>query len=606
VKVTDGWAVPGFIHVRELGGGASGRVFHAVDDITGTEVAIKYLSDRMLGDNTFVTRFRQESQVLSRLEDDNLVDVYQYVEAPSEGRAAIVMELVDGVSLRKLLATQGPAGPLGALVVLSGSLLAMAAAHQAGIVHHDYKPANVLVRSDGLSKVLDFGVAPRAGGALAYLAPEQWLGALPDPAADLYAATAVFFECLTGRPPYPVESSAALERAHRSDPIPIESVPGPLRGLVATGLAKDPAARPSSAADFLGALEDAAVEAYGPAWETQGRSRLAEMAALASMTAWTPPTAPPASPQAPSQGPPRGRSQGPPPSPSQPTGVAAAAKGGSHRAGMLIGIAAVVAIAIGVVTTVALSGGSSGTSSQEGAGTPLSPAPPARTADTPVTPDGLAAQISKAVAGKKTASFTYRRTSAGNDATSATGVLRYSSKASTAYDMTLWNPAGGADSSKKLRTILIGGVAYVSAGGWHAVPAVRTPAGKDVPHVYGSLAANTRWATSSYNILALLHASKTVKPAARAGAAAKTLSYSGVASPAKLGQDQMVGPLYTQYTGGRFKISYTLKIGADHLPQRLDVKLQSVAAPNKQTIFRIAYSHWGRKATITTPTDGTP
>jgi hypothetical protein len=144
-----------------------------------------------------------------------------------------------------------------------------------------------------------------------------------------------------------------------------------------------------------------------------------------------------------------------------------------------------------------------------------------------------------------------------------------------------------------------------ASGGWQAVPAVRLPARRDAPHLYASLAANTRWATSTYNVLALLHASTTVKavpwvPAN--GSAVMGVSYSGVASPAKLGQDEMVAPLYDQRPGGRVRITYTVKVGTDHLPQRLDVRLQSVAAPGKQTIFHIVYSHWGRRATITAPT----
>jgi serine/threonine protein kinase len=587
MKVTDGWTVPGFIHVRELGGGSSGQVFQAVDDVTGTEVAIKYLSDRLLDDGAFITRFREESRQLSLLEDPNIVDFYQYVESPPDGRAAIVMELVDGVSLRKVLATQGPTGPLGALAALSGSLLALAAAHAAGIVHRDYKPANVLVRRDGLSKVLDFGIASRAGGAPEYLAPEQWLSAPPDPAADLYAATAVFFECLTGQIPYPAQSATALETAHRSGPIPIESVPGPLRDLVARGLAKDPAARPASAAEFLGELDDAAVAAYGPAWETQGRDRLAEMTSLAAVTDWTPPS-PRTSPQ--------------------PTDHARPGTGAPRRPGVLIGagVLAVIVAAAGV----AWYGASADQPGHKVGDTGKTASPPPSRhgsqppAPSPATPDELAARISKAVSEKKTASFTYRRAAGGNDAVSATGVFRFGSKAATAYDMTVWNPAGGADSSKKLRTILVGGIAYVASGGWHPAPAVRVATRRDAPHVYGSMAANTRWATSTYNVLALLHASPTVKavpwtPAN--GGGVKGLSYSGVASPTKLGQEPMVGPLYDQYTDGRFRVTYTVKVGADHLPQRLDVKLQSVAIPSKQTIFHIVYSRWGRKAAITAP-----
>ena len=585
--MTDGWTAPGFFHVRELGGGATGRIVQAVDDVTGSEVAIKYLSDRLLADHAFVTRFREQSRLLSHLEDPNLVDFYDYVESPTEGRAAVIMELVDGVSLRKVLATQGPAGPLGALAVLSGSLLAMAAVHQAGIAHRDYKPANVLIRRDGLSKVLDVGIASRAGGDPLYLAPEQWLGAPPDQAADLYAATAVFFECLTGGPPFPEKSSMALERAHRSGPVPVDSVPGPLRDLVAAGLAKNPADRPASAAEFLGHLEDAAVEAYGPAWEAQGRGRLAEMTALASMTDWTPP----------------------PPAPSSPQPATSLRPGtrGSHRASIVLGVSAVTAIV--VAAGVALYGANRGSGHQAtDTGRTLSPAPASSGTRTKVprravTPDGVAAQISRAVSEKKTASFAYRRTATATDATSATGVFRVTSKTTTVYDMTVWNPAGGPESNKKLRTILVGGVAYVASGGWHSAPAVRVPARRDAPHLYGSLAANTRWATSTSNILALLRASTTVKtaPWTPPGGAANGTSYSGVAAAAKLGREQTIAPLYDQYPDGRFRVSYVLKVGADHLPQRLDVKLQPVAAPGRPTAFHIVYTRWGRKAAITAP-----
>jgi hypothetical protein len=574
------------LHVRELGRGTSGRVFQAVDDITGTEVAVKYLSDRLLGDNTFITRFREESRRLSHLEDPNLVDFYEYVESPTDGRAAIIIELVDGVSLRRVLATQGPTGPLGALAVFSGSLLAMAAAHHAGIVHRDFKPENVLVRRDGLSKVVDFGVASRAGGTAAYLAPEEWVGIPPSPASDLYSATAVFFECLTGRPPYPEQTSTAFERAHRAAPIPIEAVPGPLRDLVAAGLAKDPAARPASAADFLGHLEDAAVEAYGPAWEAQGRGRLAEMAAPASMAPWPPP-APPAVPRPPGR-------------------VGPVPEGGSNRAGMFIGVGAAAAVL--VAAALAVYGVRSAGPGHDAAdtGRTASPTPHAagtRTQAAASTPARLAAQITRAVGGKRTASFTYRRTAGGADATSAAGVLRVTSKTAVAYDMTVWNPAGAADSDQRLRTVLVGGVAYVASGGWHPAPAVRLPARRDTSHLYGSMAANTRWATAPYDVVALLHASTSVKATAwtTPGGAAGGFSYSGVASAAKLGREPLVAPLYGPYPGGRYRVTYTIKVGADHLPQRLDVKVQPLTALGRPATFHVVYSHWGLKAAIKIP-----
>jgi eukaryotic-like serine/threonine-protein kinase len=289
------WEVPGYTGLKALGSGGFGDVMLARHDGTGVLVAIKYLRAELLADPLFAGMFRGEAEVLGAMDDANVVRLYEYVEAP--GGAAIVMELVDGVSLRDILVAQGATSPEAALVVLQGSLLGLAIAHRRGVVHRDYKPENILVAGDGASKLTDFGLAARSGdrpvpaGTLLYVAPEQIAGGLATPASDVYSATATFYECLTGTPPFG-GSAAELMRQHRSAPVPLEAVPGPLRPLIEAGMAKYAADRPPDALTLAAALTAAAAGAYGPGWEDRGRSKLGE-AAVALAALW-PSAAPPA------------------------------------------------------------------------------------------------------------------------------------------------------------------------------------------------------------------------------------------------------------------------------------------------------------------------
>jgi eukaryotic-like serine/threonine-protein kinase len=277
------WAVPGYTEERELGHGASARVVAATNNDTGQQVAIKYLAPRLLRDPSFLARFREEVELLASIDVPHVVRLFDYVEEPGVG-AAIVMELVDGVSLHEMIIRQGATTPESALVVLKGSLLGLAAAHQLGIVHRDYKPENVLVDGAGNSKLTDFGVAVKAGerapvgGTPLYMAPEQWNGEPATPATDIYAATAVFFECLTGQTPF----SGRLEHLamqHQTAPIPIGLFDQPLQALIERGLAKDPRDRPAHAVEFVAELNEVADGAYGADWEERGRGELGRRAA---------------------------------------------------------------------------------------------------------------------------------------------------------------------------------------------------------------------------------------------------------------------------------------------------------------------------------------
>ena len=126
-------------------------------------MAIKYLRHTLLSDAGFRSQFRGEADALAAVDDPNVARLCEYVKSPRG--AAIVMELIDGVSLRDILAHQGKTTAQAALAVLQGSLLGLAAAHQHGVVHRDYKPENVLINGDGDSKLTDFGIAARPATA---------------------------------------------------------------------------------------------------------------------------------------------------------------------------------------------------------------------------------------------------------------------------------------------------------------------------------------------------------------------------------------------------------------------------------------------------------
>ncbi|MGP3959701.1 protein kinase domain-containing protein [Nonomuraea sp. 3N208] len=289
--------VPGYTEIRELGQGGTGRVMLAVRDSDGRPVAIKHLSEALLQDEEFVERFRAEADLIREIDSPHTARVLDYVESPQD--AVIVMELVDGVTLRRLLEDEGRTGAEAALAVLKGALLGLVEAHRRGVVHRDFKPENVLITQDGDSKLVDFGVAARFGeqaalvGTPSYMAPEQWDDAPASPATDVYAATLVFFECLTGHRAFHGENVAALAFQHQHAAPPLDDVEEPLRPLVEHGLAKNPAARPESAEAFLAELEGVALAEYGEEWESRGRAGLGILAVpLAALLPKTQPAAP--------------------------------------------------------------------------------------------------------------------------------------------------------------------------------------------------------------------------------------------------------------------------------------------------------------------------
>jgi serine/threonine-protein kinase len=246
---------------------------------TGRRVAIKYLSPALAGDHAFMAGYRAEAEQLTRVDVPSAARVYDFAEEPGAG-AAVVMELVSGITLAALIERRGPLQPDAALTVLKGMLVGLAAVHRLGFGHGDCKPGNVLVDETGQVKLTDFGVSrPAAEGFPAagtprYLAPEVWRGEPATSATDVYAATAVFYECLAGHPPFDGNLSQ-LRELHASGLVPLDGIDEPLRRLIAGGMAPDRADRPHSAVAFVSELEAVAPAVCGTGWEERGRGQLA-------------------------------------------------------------------------------------------------------------------------------------------------------------------------------------------------------------------------------------------------------------------------------------------------------------------------------------------
>jgi serine/threonine protein kinase len=245
---------------RALGHGGMATVYLAHDEELGRAVAVKVLPQHLADDDDFRARFVREARLAGRLSHANIVRVYDAGEADSP--PFIVMEYVPGTSLAE-------AGrlPVGRVVDVGVQACAgLQHAHDAGLVHRDVKPANLLVRDDGVLKIADFGIAraaestrqTQAGtllGTAAYLAPEQIAGQDATPASDVYALGAVLYELLTGRPPYAFSSLAELAAKQSEGLIePVAdvepSVPRGVEAAVMHALARDASFRPASAAEL--------------------------------------------------------------------------------------------------------------------------------------------------------------------------------------------------------------------------------------------------------------------------------------------------------------------------------------------------------------------
>jgi tRNA A-37 threonylcarbamoyl transferase component Bud32 len=244
------------------------QVWQGTDEVLQRQVAIKILHPHLAADATFVARFRQEAVAAARLAHPGIVAIYD--TCSDGGLEAIVMELVTGPTLRQRLDDPSPIDPWQAAGLAAQVAEALDAAHRAGLVHRDVKPANVLLCGDGRVKVADFGIAKAVAdadltqpglmvGTAKYLAPEQVRGEPVDARTDIYSLGIVLYEMLCGRPPFAADTDAAtaLARLHRDPLLPRQvrsGVPKPLEDIVCRAMARDPDRRFNSAADLRAAL----------------------------------------------------------------------------------------------------------------------------------------------------------------------------------------------------------------------------------------------------------------------------------------------------------------------------------------------------------------
>ncbi|MBV8160218.1 MAG: serine/threonine protein kinase [Acidimicrobiia bacterium] len=254
--------------VRLIDRGGMAEVWEGKDEILDRPVAIKVLHPRLAGDDEFEERFRLEAVAAARLAHPNVVGTFD--TGIDGGMSYIVMELVVGRTLRTMLRDEGPLPVAKAVAVAAAVADALHYAHQAGIVHRDVKPANVLIGLDGRVKVTDFGIAKAADerdltetgallGTAKYLAPEHVAGQPQDRRSDVYGLGVVLYEMLSGRPPFTGDTDMAIafQHAHAEPPKlrPLRpDVSRRLEGIVLKAMAKAPEQRYATAADLRTAL----------------------------------------------------------------------------------------------------------------------------------------------------------------------------------------------------------------------------------------------------------------------------------------------------------------------------------------------------------------
>jgi serine/threonine-protein kinase len=274
----------------KIASGGTSTVYRGVDVRLDRPVALKVMDSRYSGDNQFLTRFQLEARTVARLKHPGLVAVY---DQGLDGRHPfLVMELIEGGTLRELLAERGPMPPHAVVAVLRPVLGGLAAAHRAGLVHRDVKPENVLISDDGDVKIADFGLVravAAAGitsasvilGTAAYLSPEQVRDGKATPQSDVYSTGIVTYELLTGRVPFTGDSALSIAYQRLDNDVPpasavIRGVPAQFDEFVARATARDPSDRYADATEMAADLDAIATELALPDFRVPAPSNSAQ------------------------------------------------------------------------------------------------------------------------------------------------------------------------------------------------------------------------------------------------------------------------------------------------------------------------------------------
>lgn len=262
---------------RRLASGGMSQVYVGHDERLDRPVAIKVMNADLAADPAFIARFTREARAAARILHPNIVTVHDQGTDDAHAAVYLVMELVNGGTLRDLLRRQDRLDVGAALAVLEPLLTGLAAAHAEGLVHRDIKPENILIDSRGRVLVADFGLARAVAqsshtthsgksgavfGTIAYLSPEQVTKGRADARSDVYAVGILLYEMLTGAPPYVGDNAVSVAYRHVNDDVPppseeVPEVPGEVDDLVIAATTRDPLKRPADAGQMLALVRQA-------------------------------------------------------------------------------------------------------------------------------------------------------------------------------------------------------------------------------------------------------------------------------------------------------------------------------------------------------------